>query len=82
LFQRLLQAVAQALDVFIVQLMLLLVHLQQRPQAFDSMVFILHTLSAFKLAYTSTVSGFRRCWLLVVICCFNVVGFFSCLLVS
>jgi hypothetical protein len=58
---------AQALDVFIVQLALLLVHLQQRPQAFDATLFILHTLSAFKLAYTSTVSGFRRCWLLVVI---------------
>jgi hypothetical protein len=77
LFQRLLQALAQALDVFIVQLALLLVHLQQRPQAFDAMPFNLHTLSAFKLAYTTTVSGFRRCRLLVVICCFNVVGFFS-----
>jgi hypothetical protein len=71
LFQRPLQALAQALDVFTVQLALLLVHLQQRPQAFDAMPFNLHSLSAFKLAYTSTVSGFRRCWLLAVICCFN-----------
>jgi hypothetical protein len=28
---------AQALDVFIVRLVLLLVHFQQRPQAFDAM---------------------------------------------
>jgi hypothetical protein len=61
---------------------LLLVHLQQRPQALDATLFILHTLSAFKLAYTSTVSGFHRGWLLVVICCLNVVGFFSCLLLG
>jgi hypothetical protein len=29
---------------------LLLVHLQQRPQDFDAMLFLRHTLSVFKLA--------------------------------
>ena len=42
---------AQALDVFIVRLVLLLVHFQQRPQDFDAMLFLHHTLSVFKLAY-------------------------------
>ena len=45
-----LQALAQALDVFIV-LVLLLVHFQQRPQDFDATLFLHHTLSVFKLAY-------------------------------
>jgi hypothetical protein len=38
---------AQALDVLIVRLVLLLVHFQQRPQAFDAMLFLHHTLSVF-----------------------------------
>ena len=46
-----LQPLAQALDVFIVRLVLLLVHFQQRPQDFDAMLFLHHTLSVFKLAY-------------------------------
>jgi hypothetical protein len=50
------QALAQALDVFIV-LVLLLVHFQQRPQDFDATLFLHHTLSVFNLAYNSTVSG-------------------------
>ena len=50
-------ALAQALDVFIVRLVLLLVHFQQRPQDFDAMLFLHHTLSVIKLAYNSTVSG-------------------------
>jgi hypothetical protein len=57
LFLRPLQPLAQALDVFIVRLVLLLVHFQQRPQDFDAMLFLYHTLSVFKLAYNSTVSG-------------------------
>ena len=63
-----LQALAQALDVFIVQLVLLLVHLQQRPQAFDAMLFPHHTLSVFKLAYNSPVSG----------CFHRFTGFYVC----
>jgi hypothetical protein len=55
---RLLQPLAQALDVFTVQLALLQVHFQQRPQDFDAMLFLHHTLSVFKLAYDSTVSGY------------------------
>jgi len=51
-----LQALAQALGVFIV-LVLLLVHFQQRPQDFDATLFLHHTLSVFKLAYNSTVLG-------------------------
>ena len=39
LFLRPLQPLAQALDVFIVRLVLLLVHFQQRPQDFDAMLF-------------------------------------------
>jgi hypothetical protein len=58
---RLLQPLAQALDVLIVPLVLLLVHFQQRPQAFDATCFLYHTLSVFKLAYNNPVSGFRRC---------------------
>jgi hypothetical protein len=47
---------------------LLLVHFQQRPQDFDAMLFLPHTLSVFKLAYNSTVSG-----------CFNMfTGFYIC----
>ena len=57
LFLRRLQPLAQALDVFIVRFVLLLVHFQQRPQDFDAMLFLRHTLSVFKLAYNSTVSG-------------------------
>ena len=57
LFLRPLQPLAQALDVFIVRLVLLLVHFQQRPQDFDAMLFLHHTLSVFKLAYNRTVSG-------------------------
>ena len=45
-----LQPLAQALDVFIVRLVLLLVHFQQRPQDFDAMLFLHHTLSVFKRA--------------------------------
>ena len=62
------QPLAQALDVFI-RLVLLLVHFQQRPQHFDATLFLYHALSVFKLAYHSPVSGIRRCWPLVVICC-------------
>ena len=68
-----LEPLAQALDVFIVRLVLLLVHFQQRPQAFDAMLFLHHTLSVFKLAYNSTVSDcFQRftgfyTWLNVVL---------------
>ena len=58
LFLRRLQPLAQALDVFIVRLVLLLVHLQQRPQDFDAMLFLRHTLSVFELAYNRTVSGY------------------------
>ena len=50
LFLRRLQPLAQALDVFIVRLVLLLVHFQQRPQDFDAMPFFCHTLSVFELA--------------------------------
>ena len=50
LFLRPLQPLAQALDVFIVRLVLLFVHFQQRPQDFDAMLFLHHTLSVFKLA--------------------------------
>jgi hypothetical protein len=57
LFLRRLQPLAQALDVFIVRLVLLLVHFQQRPQDFDAMPFLCHTLSVFELAYNRTVSG-------------------------
>jgi hypothetical protein len=57
LFLRSLQPLAQALDVFIVRLVVLLVHFQQRPQDFDAMLFLHHTLSVFKLAYNRTVSG-------------------------
>ena len=39
LFLRPLQPLAQALDVFIVPLVLLFVHFQQRPQDFDAMLF-------------------------------------------
>ena len=39
LFLRPLQPLAQALDVFIVRLVLLFVHFQQRPQDFDAMLF-------------------------------------------
>ncbi len=68
LFLRPLQPLAQALDVFIVRLVLLLVHFQQRPQDFDAMLFLHHTLSVFKLAYNRTVSG-----------CFNrFKGFYIC----
>ena len=42
---------AQALDVFIVRLVLLLVHFQRRSQDFDVMLFLRHALSVFKLAY-------------------------------
>jgi hypothetical protein len=59
---RLLQPLAQSLDVFIVRLVLLLVHFQQRPQDFDAMLFLHHTVSVVKLADNSPVSGFRRCW--------------------
>ena len=51
-----LQALAQALDVFIVRLVVLFVHFQQRPQDFDAMPFVHHTLSVSKLAYNSAVS--------------------------
>jgi len=52
---------AQTLDVFIVRLVLLLVHFQQRPQDFDAMPFHCHTLSVFELADNRTVSGcFQR----------------------
>lgn len=75
LFLRRLQPLAQALDVFIVRLVLLLVHFQQRPQDLDAMLFLHHTLSVFKLAYDRTVSdcfdrftGFYICvWLNVVL---------------
>ena len=74
-FLRRLQPLAQALDVFIVGLGLLLQHFQQRPQDFDAMLFLGHTLSVFKLAYNGTVSGcfdrftgFNICvWLNVVL---------------
>jgi hypothetical protein len=79
---RLLQPLAQALDVFIVRLALLLVHFQQRPQDFDPTLFLYHTLSVFKLAYNSPVSGFRRCWSLAVICCFNCCWFRFCSLIG
>jgi hypothetical protein len=48
LCMRPLQLLAQSLDVFIVLLVLLLVHLRQRPQAFDAMLCLHHTLSVFK----------------------------------
>ena len=50
-----LQPLAQTLDVFIVWLVLLLVHFQQRSQDVDAMLFLRHTLSVFKLAYNRTV---------------------------
>ena len=68
LFLRPLQPLAQALDVFIVRLVLLLVHFQQRPQDFDAMLFLRHTVSVFKLAYNSTVSG----------CFHRFTGFYIC----
>jgi hypothetical protein len=36
---------------------LLLVHFQQRPQAFDAMLLLRHTLTVLKLAHNSTVTG-------------------------
>jgi hypothetical protein len=57
LLLRPLQPLAQALDVFIVWLVLLLVHFQQRSQDLDAMLFLRHTLSVFKLAYNAAVSG-------------------------
>ena len=68
LFLRRLQPLAQALDVFIVWLVLLLVHFQQRSQDFDAMLFLRHTLSVFKLAYNRTVSG----------CFHRFTGFYVC----
>jgi hypothetical protein len=70
-----LQPLAQALDVFIVWFVLLLMHFQQRPQDFDAMLFLHHALRVFKLAYNSRVSGcfhrftgFNICvWLNVVL---------------
>ena len=47
----------KALDVFIVRFVLLLMHFQQRPQDFDVMLFLHHTLRVFKLTYNGTVSG-------------------------
>ena len=68
-----LQALAQALDVFIV-LALLVVHFQQRPQDFNATLFIHHTLSVFKLAYNCTVSGcFHRLQVPMFKCDLNVV---------
>jgi hypothetical protein len=68
-----LQALAQALDVFIA-LALLLVHFQQRPQDFDATPFIHHTLSVSKLAYNSAVSGcFHRFIAFIFQCGLNVV---------
>jgi hypothetical protein len=58
---RLIQPLAQALDVFIVRLVLLLVHFQQRPQDFDAILFLHYTLSVFKLSYNSLVSIIRCC---------------------
>ncbi len=52
-----LQPLAQTLDVFIVWLVLLLVHFQQRSQDFDAMLFLHYTLSVFKLAYNRTIWG-------------------------
>jgi len=72
LFLRPLQPLAQALDVFIVRLVLLSVHFQQRPQDFDPMLFLHHTLSVFKLAYNSTVSG----------CFHRFTGFYICVWVK
>ena len=61
LFLRRFQPLAQALDIFIVRLVLLLVHFQQRSQDFDPMLFLHHTLRVFELAYNRTVSGcFQR----------------------
>ena len=51
-----LQPLAQTLDVFIVWLVLLLVHFQQRSQDFDAMLFLRHTFGVFKLAYNRTVA--------------------------
>jgi hypothetical protein len=48
-----LQLLARSLDVFIVSLVLLLVHLRQRPQAFDAMLCLHQTLSVFKGRRTS-----------------------------
>ena len=81
---RLLQPLAQAFDVFIVPFVLLLVHFQQRPQDFDAMLFLHHALTMFKLAYNSSVSGFRRGSSFVVICRFNCYWFllFAYLFVS
>jgi hypothetical protein len=59
---RLLQPLPQTLNVFIVRFVLLLVHFQQRPQDFDAILFLHHTLSVFKLAYNSPVSSIRRYW--------------------
>jgi hypothetical protein len=58
---RLLQSLAQALDIFKVRLVLLLVHFQQRSQDFDTILFLHHTVSVFKLAYNNPVSSIRRC---------------------
>ena len=44
-----LQPLAQALDVLIVRLVQLLVHFQQRPQDFDAMLSLHHTLSVLRL---------------------------------
>jgi hypothetical protein len=80
---RLLQPLPQVLGVFIVRVVVLFVRFQQCLQAFDAMLFFHHTLSVFKLAYTSTVSdcfhrftGFYTCvWLNVVLGVGGVVWF-------
>jgi len=69
LFLRRLQPLAQTLDVFFVWLVLLLVHFQQRSQDFDTMLFLCHTLSLFKLAYNRTVPCCFDRFTGVNICC-------------
>jgi hypothetical protein len=82
LFLRPFQALAQPLDVFIVQLVLLLVHFQQRPQAFDAMLlsFTRSARSNWRTTVRYRLSVAAGLWLLFAV--LIVVGFFPCLLVG
>ena len=77
-----LQPLAQALDVFIVWLVLLLVHFQQCPQDFDAMLFFHHTLSVFELAYNSPYRAFVAAGFELISSVFIIVGFLWLLFVS
>ena len=76
-----LQPLAQALDVF-VRLVLLLVHFQQPRQDFDATLFLHHALSVFSSRTTALYRAFVAVGLELLFTVLIVVGFFSCLLVG